>query len=107
MSTNTITDAFRVKPSLEHQLATNCLWVVVTMDVDNNKLVALDFQNAFAECLRSAPNKPSHKGKIERFMGKLDREFLMTTQVTNLIDFRHDVDNYIDTLRDDEGRVFL
>ncbi|WP_445368831.1 hypothetical protein ACH5Y9_05435 [Methylomonas sp. BW4-1] len=112
MSTNTITDAFRVKPELEHQLATDCLWIVVTMNVDNGELVSLDYQNAFDECsrtacLRAEPSKPLHKGRIERFVSKLDREFLTKTNVTNLTDFYHDAYSYIATIRDEEGRVFL
>ncbi|MBD9362925.1 hypothetical protein [Methylomonas fluvii] len=107
MSTNTITDAFRVKPKLVDQLAIDRLWIVITMNVDNHEVVSLDYQNAFAECLRTAQTKPMHKGRIERFMSKLDREFLTKTNVTNLIDFYDDADKYINTLRDEEGRLFL
>lgn len=107
MSINTITDAFRVKPQLERQLATNCLWIIATMDIDSGELVSLDYQNAFAECLRTAPSRPAQKGRIERFIGRFDRELLMKTQATSLAEFYTAADKYIDTLRDDEGRVFL
>jgi len=104
---NQITDAVLVANWLVQQIGAKELCIVATMDVDTGELLSLDYQNCFPDSHRTINMSPRSKNKLERFFDRLNREFLCQCGAQSLAAFYHDADNYIDTLRDAEGRVFL
>lgn len=107
MSKNIFTDGFLIKPRLAKRLEMTPLWVVFRIDVDTGELLSLDYQNAFVEQRQAYSARPGIKGKIEFFLGKLDRAVLMKTEATTMDQLLYDTREFLDILRNAEGRVIL
>ncbi|WFP51412.1 hypothetical protein PL263_05125 [Methylomonas sp. EFPC3] len=107
---STFTDAFLVNRRLAIQLGESMVWAVVRMDIDSRELLSLDYQSEFHEQQRTAyqpVSKPHVKGAIELFLGKLDRAVLMKTEAKNLDQLRYDTREFLDILRNADGKVVL
>ncbi|MDT4329780.1 hypothetical protein RPD76_07650 [Methylomonas sp. MV1] len=107
MSASTFHGAYRAKQKLERQLHVPQLWLVIAVDIVTGELTTLDYRESEQGLEASGSAWKSIKSRVENFIAKLDRELLTVTGAESLADFYHEADNYIDTLRDAEGRVFL
>lgn len=101
------TDGFLIKPRLAKQLDITRLWVVLRMDVNTGELLSLDYQNEFAEQRPAYSVRPGIKGKLEIFLGKLDRAVLTKTTATTIDNLLCDTHEFLILNRDAEGRVLL
>ncbi|MDT4328522.1 hypothetical protein ACQE3D_10760 [Methylomonas sp. MS20] len=107
---STFTDAFLINRRLAKRLQTDQLWVVVKLDTESRELFSLDYQNAFAEPERSIyrpVSEPHVKGVLELFLSKFDRAVLQKTEATTMDQLLYDTREFLDILRNAEGRVFL
>lgn len=101
-----IRDELKVSERLAMQLQINELYIVITVNTINHELLALEYETLSC-CIDERLVRADVADRVDNFFENMERSFLVKTNALCLSDFLRDADNYIDTLRDEEGRVFL